>query len=114
MPRRWPGFKVLDFNERFGHAKLGNTKASHFYFTIGSVDSFERNLDLTQMELGIPSRERIPVKYSQEVDKLNLFLNFAPILVLLGFLYMASGGAKGMRPGSGPGGIFNVGKSKGC
>lgn len=90
-----------------------NSLNQSYYFSIGSVESFERNLEAAQNELGIPSRERITVMYSNEVDKLNLFLNFAPILLLLGFLYFASGGVKGMRPGSGPGGIFNVGKSKG-
>ncbi|KAL4952583.1 peptidase family M41-domain-containing protein [Aspergillus filifer] len=82
----------------------------HYYFTIGSVDSFERKLDDAQRELGIPSSERIPVSYVQEVPWGSALLSFAPTLLLLGgfaWLSRRAGGGKG-----GNSGIFGIGKSR--
>ncbi|KAH9004325.1 ATP-dependent metallopeptidase Hfl [Lactarius hatsudake] len=82
-----------------------------YYFSIGSVEAFERKLDEAQKELGIPSHERIPVAYHDEISALGTALNFAPTILFAGLLlYMsrrASGGA-----GGGPGGIFSIGKSR--
>ncbi|KAG6818040.1 Mitochondrial inner membrane m-AAA protease component [Tephrocybe sp. NHM501043] len=79
-----------------------------FTFSIGSVDAFERNLDAAQVELGIPSHERIPVAYQDEISAFSAVLNFAPTVLLVGFLYWMS------RRGSGSagGGIFSIGKSR--
>lgn len=79
-----------------------------FYFSIGSVDAFERKLDEAQTELGIPSPERIPVAYRDEVSSLSILLDIAPTAVIIGFLYWMS-----RRGGSGSaGGIFSIGKSR--
>ncbi|KAG2154718.1 ATP-dependent metallopeptidase Hfl [Suillus clintonianus] len=82
-----------------------------YYFSIGSVEAFERKLDEAQAELGIPPHERIPVAYHEEISTFNTILNFAPTILFAGLLlYMsrrAGGGA-----GGGPGGIFSIGKSK--
>ncbi|KAJ1920072.1 AAA ATPase afg3 [Mycoemilia scoparia] len=82
-------------------------------FSIGSVDSFERQLIDAQNELGIPSSERIPVTYQDEVSMGATLLHFAPTLLLIGaFIWMsrrAGGGAGGAGSG---GGIFGVGKSR--
>jgi AFG3 family protein len=79
-----------------------------FHFSIGSVDAFERKLDDAQAELGIPSHERIPVAYQDEISAFSAVLNFAPTVLLVGFLYWMS------RRGSGSsgGGIFSIGKSR--
>ncbi|KAF8167778.1 peptidase family M41-domain-containing protein [Crassisporium funariophilum] len=79
-----------------------------YYFSIGSVEAFERKLDDAQHELGIPSGERIPVSYQDEISSVGALLNFAPTLLLIGVLYYIS------RRGSGSsgGGIFNIGKSR--
>ncbi|KAG6862417.1 Mitochondrial inner membrane m-AAA protease component [Termitomyces sp. Mi166 len=79
-----------------------------FYFSIGSVDAFERKLDEAQAELGIPSQERIPVAYQDEVSAFSAVLNFAPTILLVGFLYWMSRRSSG---GAG-GGIFSIGKSR--
>jgi len=84
--------------------------AAHYYFTIGSIESFEKNLKQAQDELGIPSRERIPVSYDSEVSLLNIALNVAPTLLLIGGLLYLSRRAVGGA--GGPQGIFSVGKSK--
>ena len=79
-----------------------------YHFSIGSVDAFERKLDEAQAELGIPSHERIPVAYQDEISAFSAVLNFAPTVLLVGFLYWMS------RRGSGSagGGIFSIGKSR--
>ncbi|KKK12927.1 putative mitochondrial inner membrane AAA protease Yta12 [Aspergillus ochraceoroseus] len=82
----------------------------YYYFSIGSVDSFERKLDEAQNELGIPSSERIPVSYIEEVPWAATILSFGPTLLLMGsFLWLsrrATGGAGGQN------GIFGIGKSR--
>ncbi|KAF9056499.1 peptidase family M41-domain-containing protein [Panaeolus papilionaceus] len=85
-----------------------NANSTEYYFSIGSVEAFERKLDEAQAELGIPSGERIPVSYQDEISSVGAFFNFAPTLLLIGVLYYIS------RRGSGSsgGGIFNIGKSR--
>ena len=87
-------------------APLGN---GDIYFSIGSVDAFERRLDEAQAELGIPSHERIPVAYQDEISAFSAALNLAPTVLLVGFLYWMSRPRSG---GAGPGGIFSFGKSR--
>ncbi|KAJ5439379.1 Mitochondrial respiratory chain complexes assembly protein YTA12 [Penicillium daleae] len=82
---------------------------THVYFSIGSVDSFERKLEQAQYELGIPNHERIPVAYVDEVPWGSALLSFAPTLLLIGGIYWFSrrgGGAGGQS------GIFGIGKSR--
>lgn len=82
----------------------------YYYFTIGSVEAFERKMDDAQYELGIPSSERIPVAYSSEISWFGTFLSFGPTLLLLGSLFYftrrAGGGAGGNS------GIFGMGRSR--
>ncbi|KAF7985299.1 hypothetical protein HWV62_6465 [Athelia sp. TMB] len=82
------------------------------YFSIGSVEAFERHLDEAQRELGIPSHERIPVSYKEEVswvgETVSLLLPSAVIFGALWFMGRRAGGGGG---GAG-GGIFGIGKSK--
>ncbi|KAL4923651.1 ATP-dependent metallopeptidase FtsH/Yme1/Tma family protein [Aspergillus undulatus] len=82
----------------------------HYYFSIGSVESFERRIDEAQQELGIPSSERIPVQYVQEVPWGATILSFAPTLLLLGGFAWLSRRAGGGRGGNS--GIFGIGKSR--
>ncbi|KAL1930894.1 hypothetical protein VTP01DRAFT_10031 [Rhizomucor pusillus] len=92
---------------------LGVPPNATYYFSIGSVDSFERRLDEAQDELGIPKSERIPVSYHSEVSLLAAALQFAPTLLLIGFfIYMGRRAAGAAGGGQGPGGIFGIGKSK--
>ena len=82
-----------------------------YYFSIGSVEAFERKLDEAQKELGIPSHERIPVAYHDEISALGTALNFAPTILFAGLLLYMSRRAGGAG-GGGPGGIFSIGKSR--
>ncbi|KAF4573039.1 AAA ATPase family protein [Pleurotus pulmonarius] len=79
-----------------------------YYFSIGSVEAFERKLEDAQAELGIPSHERLPVAYHDEISAFNTLLNFTPTLIIAGLLYWMS-----RRGGAGSGsGIFSIGKSR--
>ena len=86
----------------------GHITGGEYYFSIGSVEAFERKLDKAQDELDIPSGERIPVSYLDEISSVGALLNFAPTLLLIGVLYWIS--RRGA--GSSGGGIFSIGKSR--
>lgn len=82
-----------------------------YYFTIGSVEAFERKLDDAQKELGIPQADRIPVAYTDQVSWLATLYQYTPLLLLLGLPYLLSrrGGGAGMGGNSG---LFGIGKSR--
>ncbi|KAL7271180.1 AAA ATPase afg3 [Rhizina undulata] len=81
----------------------------YYYFTIGSVEAFERRLDEAQKELGIPSSERIPVAYTEEISWGGTILSFAPTLLVIGAIFWLSRRASS---GAGQSGIFGIGKSR--
>lgn len=89
-------------------AQNGNFR---YYFSIGSVEAFEKKMEDAQNDLGIPSSERIPVSYMNETPWFMTFMNIAPTVLLLGGLYWFSRRAGGAGS-SGSGGIFGIGKSK--
>jgi AFG3 family protein len=82
----------------------------YYYFTIGSVEAFERKMDDAQYELGIPSSERVPIAYHSEISWFNTLLSFAPTLLLLLPLFWLTRKAGGGAGGSS--GIFGMGKSR--
>ncbi|KAJ5693097.1 Mitochondrial respiratory chain complexes assembly protein YTA12 [Penicillium macrosclerotiorum] len=102
----------VDLNREVTQAYPDSTgqPITHVFFSIGSVDSFERKLDDAQYELGIPTSQRIPVSYIDEVPWGNALLSFAPTLILFAGIYWfsrrAGGGAGGQS------GIFGIGKSR--
>lgn len=100
----------VDLNREAVARTYPDAQAGAYYFSIGSVDSFERHLDEAQNELGIPSSERIPVSYVEEMPWAATFLSFAPTLLLMGGFYYLSRRAGGGRGGNS--GIFGIGKSR--
>ena len=80
-----------------------------YYFSIGSVEAFERRLDDAQKELGIPSHERIPVAYKDVISWTGTILSFAPTLLVIGSIIFLSRRASS---GGGQSGIFGIGKSR--
>lgn len=93
-----------------GTMKAAQGRYRH-YFTIGSVESFEHKLDVAQLELNTALRERVPVTFTNETSLINIFLNIAPTLLLVGVLLWLSRRATSSGAG-GQGGIFGIGKSK--
>jgi AFG3 family protein len=82
----------------------------HYYFSIGSVEAFERRLDEAQNELGIPSSERIPVNYASETDAWALILSFGPTVLFIGAIFYLS--RRSMQGSGGASGVFGMGKSR--
>jgi AFG3 family protein len=82
----------------------------YYYFTIGSVEAFERRLDEAHLELGIPSSERIPVAYSDEVPLSAALFSFGPTILFIGALFWLS--RRAASGGGGQSGIFGIGKSR--
>ena len=84
----------------------------YYFFTIGSVEAFERRLDEAQKELGIPSSERLPVSYTSEVSWGSTLISLGPSIFLVGLMLWGLRRASGGSSSSGPGGIFGMGRSR--
>ncbi|KAJ1203892.1 hypothetical protein NDU88_007673 [Pleurodeles waltl] len=86
-------------------------EGQNVWFNIGSVDTFERNLETAQQELGIEGENKLPVVYSAESDG-SFMLSMLPTVLIIGFLlYTLRRGPAGGRPGRGMGGLFSVGET---
>ena len=98
-----------------GSSRPKRKSQRYYYFNIGSVESFERKLELTQRELGIDTQDFIPVQYIAETNWGSELLRFSPTLLIIGFWLLLmkgmSGGGMGMGGGGGMNNIFKVGKS---
>uniref|UniRef100_A0A8C4H7L8 AAA+ ATPase domain-containing protein n=1 Tax=Dicentrarchus labrax TaxID=13489 RepID=A0A8C4H7L8_DICLA len=90
-----------------------NTSENYLWFNIGSVDSFEHNLEMAQQEMDQESRKKVPVFYSSESDGTFLY-SILPTLMLVGFLMFATrqGPMAGGRGGRGRGNPFSMSESK--
>ena len=83
----------------------------YYYFSIGSVEAFERRVDEAQNDLNIPSSERIPVSYHEEGSWFNTLLAFGPTILFIGaIMYLSRRATSGA--GGGQGGIFGMGRSR--
>lgn len=102
--------KLEVVNKKWVRVKLspGNsTSDGVLWFNIGSVDSFERNLENSQTDLNIEPVNFIPVIYKTELEASSLS-GLLPTLLIIGFLvYMMRrsadmmGGGRGGRKGGG-------------
>lgn len=83
------------------------------YFSIGSVDTFERNLENAQLDAGVTPSDFLNVMYVNEFSWTKEILKMAPtLLIIASLIFMSSRVASGMGGGGGgKGGIFGVGKS---
>ncbi|KAJ1813491.1 AAA ATPase afg3, partial [Coemansia sp. RSA 2598] len=91
----------------------GTASGQSVIFSIGSVESFEKQLSDAQDELRIPPSQRIPVEYRDEVSLGSTLIHFAPTLLLIGAFIWMSRKAPGAGGGAGgAGGIFGIGKSR--
>ncbi|KAJ8343394.1 hypothetical protein SKAU_G00307230 [Synaphobranchus kaupii] len=90
---------------------VNTSDVSYVWFNIGSVDTFERNLEAAQQEMGMEPHHRVAVVYSTESDG-SFMMSMIPTLLLIGFLLftlrrgpMAGGG------GGRGGGLFSMSES---
>lgn len=99
------------FKQRLGDIKGYGGDVAPFYFTIGSIDSF--NKDLSEAQAGVPADKQIYPQYVEQPDYFGgLFYWVFPLLLMILlwmfiFRRMSRGGAAG-----GGGNIFSMGKSK--
>ena len=83
----------------------------HYYFTIGSVDSFEKNLKEVQETSSEANKISVEYKtvHNYLGELLNWILPFAIIILIWWFIFKRMSKGAG---GGGGGNIFNVGKSQ--
>ncbi|KAL2088509.1 hypothetical protein ACEWY4_015408 [Coilia grayii] len=81
---------------------VNTSNVSYVWFNIGSVETFERNLEMAQQELGLESHHKVPVFYTTESDG-SFLMNILPTALLIGFLLftLRQGPMMGGRGGSG-------------
>jgi cell division protease FtsH len=81
----------------------------HFFFTIGSVDVFEKNLENAMAEFG--EKSKVTLTYEVRHDYFSEILSwlFLPLVLLAVWFWIFRRMSKG---GGGGGNIFNVGKSQ--
>ncbi|KAK4419056.1 ATP-dependent zinc metalloprotease FTSH 8, mitochondrial [Sesamum alatum] len=92
-----------------------NLSRYKFYFNIGSIETFEEQLEEAQEALGIDPHDHVPVTYVTEMNWFQEFLKIGPTLLLLGtVIYMGrrSGLGIGGPGGKGGRGIFSIGKAQ--
>jgi len=90
--------RVVTRDTSNGNSGSGNPSMEKVWFAIGSVDTFERNLETSQMELQLDASQYVPVMYKEEVDRSKV-LGMLPTLVLIGFLlFSLSRMTGGIRP----------------
>eukprot|EP00938_MAST-03A_sp_MAST-3A-sp1_P001072 g1072.t1 len=112
--RRSSGFTLGSNSSRSSRSR---ERSRHVFFSIGSVESFERKLEFAQRDLGVRSSEFVPVQYVTHTDWKSVLIRLSPTLLLVGLWILMmrgmSGGGIGGGGGGGPmGRIFNVGKAK--
>ncbi|KAG1934097.1 AFG3-like protein 1 [Pimephales promelas] len=87
------------------------SESSYVWFNIGSVDTFERNLEAAHYELGLEPSQRAAVIYTSESDG-SFLMSFIPTLLLIGFLlFTLRRGPMGGGMGGGRGGPFSMSES---
>ncbi|XP_049886016.1 AFG3-like protein 2 [Pectinophora gossypiella] len=101
--------KLEVINKKWVRVKLQSGAALDgkvIWFAIGSVDSFERNLENAQIEMSVDPPNFVPVIYKTEVETASL-TGMLPTLLIIGFLiYMMRRSADMMGRGRKGGGFF--------
>lgn len=93
-----------------GGSLTRTTQGPHYYFNIGDVETFERQLANAQKD--IPESERIVAQYRTEHNYIGEILSWVlPIALLVGIWFFIFRRMSGGAGGAGSQ-IFNIGKSK--
>ncbi|KAG9272948.1 AFG3-like protein 1 [Astyanax mexicanus] len=84
---------------------VNTSEVNYVWFNIGTVDTFERNLEQAERELGLETR-KLSVVYSTESDG-SFLMNVLPTALLLGFLLFSLrrgpvSGVKGSKKSNNP------------
>lgn len=102
--------KLEVINKKWVRVKLqpgASLEGKVIWFAIGSVDSFERNLENAQIELNVDPPHFVPVIYKTEVEAASL-TGMLPTLLIIGFLIYMMRRSANMMGGAGRkgGGLF--------
>jgi cell division protease FtsH len=81
----------------------------HFFFTIGSIDVFEKNLENAQSELGENAKVTLTYEIRHDYFSEIMSILWFPLILLAVYYFFIRRMSKG---GPGGGNIFNVGKSQ--
>ncbi|EDK43050.1 hypothetical protein LELG_01228 [Lodderomyces elongisporus NRRL YB-4239] len=107
--------KVIVVNNSVAYVELNDVAGTNqpmgrqIYFTIGSVETFERNLREAQDRCNIAPSMRVPVVYTTRGNSTKLLMSFVPTVLFLGAIYwMTKKAASSM---GGMGGPMGFGKS---
>ncbi|HZY83175.1 MAG TPA: ATP-dependent zinc metalloprotease FtsH [Cyclobacteriaceae bacterium] len=85
---------------------IGVSSGPHYVFTVGSVESFERKMDLAQQD--VPQDNRIAITYVEQKSWTNLLGWIIPLVLLIimtRFLFSQRSN------GTGPGSLFSFGRT---
>ncbi len=88
----------------------GANHSSHYFFQIGSVDSFERKLEVAQTALGIAPNDFLPVQYVTETSWAEVLYRFLPTIIIVGLWVAFMRGTAGSSTG-GMSNVFKIGRS---
>jgi len=102
-------------NNKWVKVQMSSMDNEVLWFSIGSVDTFERNLESAQHDLGFDAARVVPVLYKTQME-MSSVVSALPTILLLGFLFYSMrrmggmmggmGGMGGGRGGRGGGGMF--------
>ena len=102
-------------NNKWVKVQMSSMDSEVLWFSIGSVDTFERNLESAQHDLGFDTARVVPVLYKTQME-MSSVVSALPTILLLGFLFYSMrrmggmmggmGGMGGARGGRGGGGMF--------
>ncbi|EGV63195.1 mitochondrial respiratory chain complexes assembly protein RCA1 [Yamadazyma tenuis ATCC 10573] len=84
------------------HDSAKGERSAEYYFTIGSVESFENALKQVQDQLNIDQSARIPVVYTTSGSTAKFLINFVPTILLLSIIYYMGKRASNMGGMGGP------------
>uniref|UniRef100_A0A8C8S0A3 AAA+ ATPase domain-containing protein n=1 Tax=Pelusios castaneus TaxID=367368 RepID=A0A8C8S0A3_9SAUR len=89
----------------------GATSERYVWFNIGSVETFERNLENAQLERGTEDARQVTVMYTTESDGTFLKSMVSPLLLTGFLLFTLRRGLMGAGGRRGRGGLFSVGET---
>ncbi|MES2656432.1 MAG: ATP-dependent zinc metalloprotease FtsH [Bacteroidota bacterium] len=97
------------YKEIKGQGTFVEEVGPHYYFEIGDLQQFEKNMDEVQKDF--TTNEKIPVEFANTRETSNFLVNWLPILLLIGFTFFMLR-RMGGNGGGGGAQIFNIGKSR--
>ena len=103
--------KIENYSKLVSKGFKNNENGPQFYFSIGSTETFEKNMEEARKE--IPGATSVTIDYKQEYnwwsDVISIIFPLAILIFIWIFFFRRMSKNAG---GGGGGGIFNVGKSK--